>query len=164
MLLQWMGHILGHVHGDQSGRKRLRATNSMLNRSVAVTEGGRGPFGRAFYSLGAHSATGTELAAGLSLLCAPGNTTHQHLFLKCLAQFSLARLPGESSGSPLTWGLSALPANTHIVSHSPNYRCPKRGCGSGCVLYCPCMAIAGGCCLFTVLELIPSISRIRSAD
>lgn len=131
---------------------------------MPVTESGRGPFERAFYSLGAHSATSTALAAAHSLLCAPRNTTHPCFFLKGLAQFSLASLPGETLGSPLTWRLTGLPTHTHIVNRSPDYRSPERGRGLDCVLFCPCTAIAGGCWLFAVLGLVPSIRHTRSAD
>lgn len=121
-------------------------------------EAGRGPFQRAFYSLGAHSATGTELLDP-AFSVYPG-TQLQAFLLK--VPFLLSSSKSASGDFRVT---ADIESNKNTCCQPfPIYHCPKRGSRLDCALYCPCMAVTGGHWFFAALELIPDVSHDRSAD
>lgn len=157
-------YSVGCSNGEQRERKRLRQ-KSTLNRSVPVTEAGKGPFGSAVWwqpeqltlqklchwcrtrlflqsdpAFTLQPWTQLSFCFGLILVCCC-----LFVFWSALPQFSTANLPGETLGSPLTSGPRAPLTSTDFFSQSPRYHSPLMGCGLGCVLYCLCTTVRGGC-------------------
>lgn len=85
---------------------------------------GRGPFQRAFYSLGAHSATGTELLDP-AFSVYPG-TQLQAFLLKVPFLLSSSKSASGDFGMSL---LTSSPTKTRVVSHSPATIAPRGALG-----------------------------------